>query len=58
MLRQGNLEAIIRITGDFYAGPFKLKVDSQSLQVGGITFGGNLMVGTGGLKLTSMGFSI
>jgi hypothetical protein len=57
-LRKEKLDVIIRITGNFYAGPFKLMVDNQYLRVGGITLGGNLSVRTGGLMLTSMGFSM
>ncbi len=55
-LKRGSFDAILRITGDFYAGPFRLKVDEKALKVGGITSSGNLMIGTGGLRLTAMGF--
>lgn len=57
-LHKENFDAIIRITGDFFAGPFRLKVDNEALTVGGITSRGNLMIRTGGLRLTSMGFSM
>jgi hypothetical protein len=57
-LMKGQFEAIIRITGNFYAGSHLLNVDTNSLKVGGVTSGGNLSIGTGGLKLTSMGFSM
>lgn len=56
-LLQEKLEPIIRITGDFYAGLYKLIIDTTSLKVGGVTISGNLSEGTGGLKLTHMGFS-
>jgi hypothetical protein len=48
----------VRITGDFYTGPHHLKVDNKTLSVGPFTLGGNLSVRTGGLKLTSTGFSM
>lgn len=57
-LNKASFDAIIRITGDFYAGPFRLYVDNRALKVGGITSIGNLMIGTGGIHLTSMGFSM
>lgn len=56
-LRREVISPIIRITGDFYAGPFKLVVDNESLKVGGVTMKGNLSENTAGLRLTSMGIS-
>lgn len=56
-LKKEKLDPIIRITGDFYAGPFKLVIDNKFLKVGGVTMSGNLSERTGGLKLSSMGFS-
>jgi hypothetical protein len=53
-----SFDAIIRITGEFYAGQHKLIVDNETLKVGGITIWGNLKIGTGGLHLTDMGFSM
>lgn len=56
-LKQEKIDPIIRITGDFYAGPYKLSIDNKSLQVNGATIEGNLSESTGGLKLTSQGLS-
>ena len=57
-LKKEYFDAILRITGDFYAGPFRLRVDERALKVGGITSSGNLMIRTGGLKLTATGFAM
>ena len=57
-LQSESFDAIIRITGDFYAGQYHLKVTTETLQVGGLTLSGNLKVGTGGLILTPMGFAM
>lgn len=57
-LHHETFDAVIRITGDFFAGPFHLKADEKILHIGGISLSGNLMVGTGGLRLTSMGFAM
>lgn len=52
------LDAVLRITGDFYAGGNKLYADSSKLMIGTNTISGNLMIGTGGLLLTQGGFAI
>lgn len=52
------VDAILRITGDFYAGNFKVHADNSIMKVGGISLGGNLSVGTGGIRLTQKGFSM
>lgn len=57
-LNRETFDAIIRITGDFYAGTHHLKVNEKTLSVGGITTSGNLLVKTGGLLLSSTGFSM
>ncbi len=57
-LKKNAIDAILRITGDFYAGPFHLIVDKKCLKVGGLTSSGNLLIGTGGLRLSQMGFSM
>jgi len=57
-LQKESFDAIIRITGDFNAGPYHLIVDEKELQVGGIISSGNLKIGGGGLLLTSMGFAM
>ena len=57
-LNKESFDAIIRITGEFYAGPYRLKVDNENLHIGGNTIGGNLSIGTGGLLLTPSGFRL
>lgn len=56
-LKNEKFDSILRITGDFYAGSFKIKLDNQSLIVNTNTFRGNLKEGKGGIRLTSMGFA-
>ena len=58
LLKQNPVDAILRITGKFYAGNFKVNIDNENMQIGGITLGGNLAVGTGGMRITPMGFSM
>ncbi|MEX0608278.1 MAG: hypothetical protein WD016_12805 [Balneolaceae bacterium] len=58
LLKTNQVDAILRITGNFYAGNFKVKIDNENMQVGGITLSGNLNVGTGGMRITQMGFSM
>jgi hypothetical protein len=57
-LDKETFDAIIRITGDFYAGPYKLEVDNKTLKVGGIEIYGNLKIGGGGIMLSSRGFGM
>ncbi len=57
MLDANQLDAVIRITGNFAVGTHKVKATTQNTQIGGITLGGNVAVGTGGLVLRQMGFS-
>lgn len=57
-LKKNPVDAILRITGDFYAGDFKVHIDNDRMQIGGITLGGNLSIGTGGMQITQMGFSM
>ena len=56
-LKREKIDPLIRITGDFYAGPYKLFIDNKSVQVNGVTMEGNLSESTGGLRLTSKGLS-
>lgn len=58
LLKKNPVDSILRITGDFYAGDFKVNINLEKMVIGGITLEGNLSVGTGGLKLTQMGFSM
>ena len=53
-----SVGSILRITGDFYAGPYKLHISDDIMQVGGTTLSGNLSVGTGGMRLGQMGFAM
>lgn len=52
-----TLDAVIRITGNFAVGNHKINATTENTQIGGLTLGGNLAVGTGGLVLRQMGFS-
>lgn len=47
-----EVDAILRITGNFQAGPYRVIADNSQLQVGGITFSGNVKIGGGGLHLS------
>ena len=57
-LKKNPVDAILRIIGDFYAGDFKVNIDNEKMQIGGITLSGNLNVGTGEMRITQMGFSM
>lgn len=50
-----NVKTVLRITGDFQAGPYRVRADNAKLQIGGMTISGNVHVG-GGIHLTPMGF--
>ena len=52
-----KVEAILRITGDFQAGPYRVRADETQLKVGGITFSGNVKIGGGGLHLSKNGIA-
>lgn len=52
-----SMDAILRITGNFYAGSHHLIITKNQLQVGGLTMAGNLKIGGGGLSLSENGFS-
>ncbi|SRX75775.1 hypothetical protein [Aequorivita antarctica] len=58
LLKTNQVDAILRITGNFYAGDFKVNIDNENMNIGGVTLGGNLSVGTGGMRITQMGFSM
>ena len=58
VLEDNKVDAILRITGDFYAGRHKLIADNSKLLLDTNTLSGNLMIGTGGLKLTAGGFAM
>ncbi len=53
-----EIDAILRITGNFYAGPYLIRASESELRVGVLTLSGNLKIGTGGLKLSESGFAI
>ena len=51
-----KVEAILRITGDFQAGPHRVRASITQVQVGNIILAGNIMIGGGGLHLSNEGF--
>ena len=53
-----GVDGILRITGDFYAGSHHLIVTTTQAQIGGLTFVGNVSIGTGGIRLTNSGFAM
>jgi len=52
-----QVEAIIQITGDFQAGPYRVRATTTQLQVGGITFSHNMRIGSSGLHLSTKGIA-
>ena len=58
LLEKNPVDAILRITGNFYAGNFKVDIDDDNMQIDRINLGGNLCVGTGGMQITKMGFTM
>ncbi|MFK8281001.1 hypothetical protein [Capnocytophaga cynodegmi] len=59
MLKNYPIDAILRITGDFYAGNYHIFADNYKMIIGGgVTITGGLSVGTGGMVLTPMGFGM
>ena len=52
----GGIEAWLRITGDFLAGPHHLYVTAERWMVINSVSGGNVVLGGGGLQLTANGF--
>ncbi|GIJ95667.1 hypothetical protein [Capnocytophaga stomatis] len=59
MLKKYPIDAILRITGDFYAGDYHIFANNYEMIIGGgITIAGGLSVGTDGMILTSMGFGM
>jgi len=52
-----KIEAILRITGDFQAGTYRVRADKNQMQVGGIVFSGNVKIGGGGLHLSEKGIA-
>lgn len=57
-LEHNELDAIIRITGDFNAGSIPISVDTDRVLVGSITIGGNLSIGSGGITISKNGISL
>jgi hypothetical protein len=53
-----TIDAVIKITGDFYAGKHHLIIGNDYSMIGGIKIGGNLKMGKGGIKLTNNGFQM
>lgn len=57
-MKEFEVEAAIRITGEFYAGPYLLQVDERQVKIGNITLMGNTKIGSRGILLTEMGFAM
>ncbi len=50
------IDAVIKITGDFYAGQHHLIIKDDCTMIDNNKLSGNLSIGTGGLRLTNNGF--
>lgn len=57
-LKGFTVDAVIQITGDFYAGQNHLILGEDYSIIGGVNTGGNLMMGTGGIRLSNNSFSM
>ncbi|NJC27640.1 hypothetical protein [Neolewinella antarctica] len=57
-LKENPVDAILRITGNFYAGDFEVNIDNESMKIDDATVNGNLSIGTGGMQITRQGFSM
>lgn len=57
MLNSNQLDAVIRVTGNFIVGDYKVVATTENTKIGGNTFDGNLAVGTSGLVLKQTGIS-
>lgn len=55
-LDSGGIDAILRITGDFFAGGNHLRITNSSMVINTNTIAGFLSIGTGGLRLVNDGF--
>lgn len=53
-----TIDAVIQITGNFFAGQFQISLGKDFSKIGGVQTGGNLMMGTGGIRLSNNGFSM
>lgn len=54
---QHPVEAVIRITGEFYAGTHRIRAASGAVPAGGVPREAVPAVASGGLRLTPFGFS-
>ena len=52
-----KLDAILRITGHFYAGSKSLMIDNEQMKIDDSIVANNLLIGTGGIKIRSNGIS-
>ncbi len=53
-----SIDAVIKITGDFYAGQYHLIIRDDNSTIDGYKTGGNLLIGTQGMELTNRGFIV
>ena len=53
-----KLESILRITGNFYAGPHHIIATNTEVKVGNRLLQRNVLVGTGGIRLSQDGFAM
>lgn len=57
MLNTYQLDAVIRITGNFSVGNYQVQATTINIKINGTDISGNLLVGTGGLVLRQTGIS-
>ena len=56
-LDSNPVEAILRITGNFYAGDININIDNEKMVINNmIIISGNLSVGTNGITISQTGF--
>jgi len=57
-LKAIKIDTVIQITGDFFAGQNHLILGEDFSQIGGVKTGGNIIMGTGGIRLSNNSFSM
>ncbi len=57
-LKEITIDAVIKITGEFYAGRFHLNIKDEFSIIQGTKLSGNFSFGTGGIKLSNSGFML
>lgn len=53
-----KVDGVLRITGDFFAGPHHVVVTPEETKIGGITVSGNVSIETKGIQLSRHGFAM